>query len=139
MTDLLEILSEVESAGVRLKLDGDKVKIVYPEERQREHLANQVAFLRAHRDEVANWIKSRAPAIPAGVRLLHWNLKGAPIEIESCAIVVDPSLFARTTLQQLAIALVDPKRRIGWSVSQLIDRLGQVGVTVESRRIEEPK
>jgi hypothetical protein len=39
-------------------------------------------------------------------------------------------LFASTTLEQLRVALANPKRWVGWSVSQLIERLAQVGVTV---------
>jgi hypothetical protein len=39
-------------------------------------------------------------------------------------------LFARTTLEQLRIALAAPKRWVGWTIPQLIDRLAQVGVRV---------
>lgn len=55
--------------------------------------------------------------------------------IESCAVVTDTALFARTTLEQLRAALAQPKRWVGWSVPQLVDRLAQVGVlvTVESK------
>jgi len=45
--------------------------------------------------------------------------------------VTNSVLFARTTLEQLRIALAHPKRWVGWSVPQMIDRLAQVGVTVE--------
>ena len=38
----------------------------------------------------------------------------------------DPSLFARTTIEQLRAALANPKRWVGWSVRQLLDRLHQV-------------
>jgi hypothetical protein len=69
-------------------------------------------------------------AIPPGVRLIEWNLKD-PVPIETCAIVAVPALFAESTLAQLAIALAQPKRWVGWSVPQLIDRLSQVGVQIE--------
>jgi hypothetical protein len=68
--------------------------------------------------------------MPAGVRLIEWNLKQPPVAIETCAVVTDSGLFARTTLEQLRIALAGPKRWVGWSVPQLIDRLAQVGVRV---------
>jgi hypothetical protein len=68
--------------------------------------------------------------MPKGVRLIEWNLKQPPVAIESFAVVTDPDLFARTTLEQLRIALAEPKRWVGWSVPQLIDRLAQVGVLV---------
>jgi hypothetical protein len=68
--------------------------------------------------------------MPSGVRLVHWNLKEPPVVIDTCSVVTDPSLFARSTLEQLGVALAEPKRWVGWSVPQLIDRLAQVGVTV---------
>ena len=68
--------------------------------------------------------------VPPGVRLIEWKLKEPPVAVETCAVVTDTALFARTTLEQLRTALAQPKRWIGWSVPQLIDRLAQVGVTV---------
>jgi hypothetical protein len=74
--------------------------------------------------------KLAIPTLPDGVRLVKWNLKAPPVAIEACAVVVNPVLFARTTLEQLGIALAHPERWVGWSVPQLIDRLAQVGVLV---------
>jgi hypothetical protein len=127
-----QVLGEVDAAGIALRLDGEKVRIWFPEHRQREELARQVAFLRAHREEVTAFLWTRAVvlAMPPGVRLLAWNLKKPPVAIETCAVVTDSALFARTTLEQLRRALAHPKRRVGWSVPQLIDRLAQVGVIV---------
>jgi len=68
--------------------------------------------------------------MPTGVRLINWNLKEPPIAIDICSVVTDPPLFARSTLEQLGAALAEPKRWVGWSVPQLIDRLAQVGVIV---------
>ncbi len=74
---------------------------------------------------------SEAQSTPlAGVRVINWSLKEPPVAIETCAVVVDPALFARTTLEQLGLALANPKRWMGWTVSQLIERLAQVGVSV---------
>jgi hypothetical protein len=64
------------------------------------------------------------------VKLIRWNLKSPPVAIETCVVVTDPALFARTTLEQLRTALAQPQRWVGWSVTQLIDRLAQVGVLV---------
>jgi hypothetical protein len=61
---------------------------------------------------------------------VKWSLKDPPVAIETCAVVTEPALFASTTLEQLRVALANPKRWVGWSVSQLIERLAQVGVTV---------
>jgi hypothetical protein len=128
-----EILGEIEAAGIGLRLDGKKVLIWFPEPQQREEWAGQVALLRTHRDEVAKVLRRRAaiPPMPPGVFLLTWNLKEPPVAIETCAVVVNPNLFARTTLEQLGMALARPRRWVGWSVPQLIERLAQVGVTVK--------
>ena len=69
-------------------------------------------------------------AMPPGVRLVNWKLKEPPVAIETCAVVTDSGLFARTTLEQLGMALANPRRWEGWSVPQLLDRLAQVGVMV---------
>jgi len=100
--------------------------------RRREDLAEQVAFLRAHRGEVTVFLRSRTaiPPMPPRVRLVVWNLKEPPVGIETATVVVNPALFARTTLVQLGAALANPTRWVGWSIPQLIDRLAQVGVTV---------
>ena len=137
MNGLIDILAEIEAAGAVLRLDGDKVRICYQDELQREQLAQHVGFLRARRDEVAEWLRARTaiPPMPPGVRLLSWNLKQAPVAIDTCSVVTEPAMFARSTLEQLRVSLAEPKRWVGWTVSQLVDRLQQVGVVVE---LEEP-
>lgn len=70
------------------------------------------------------------PPMPPGVYLVEWKLKEPPIAIETCAVVVNSARFAKSTLEQLRIALTQPKRWVGWSVPQLLDRLAQVGVLV---------
>jgi hypothetical protein len=127
-----QIMAEVEAAGVVLRLDGQAVRIWFPERQRRDELATQVAFLRRHRSEVTESLQARAgiPSLPPGVRLVKWNLKEPPIAIETCAVVTEPGLFARTTIEQLRIVLANPKHWVGWSVFQLIERLGQVGVAV---------
>jgi len=54
-----DVLGEVEAAGIALRLDGERVRIWYPELHQREELADQVAFLRTHRDEVVEFLRVR--------------------------------------------------------------------------------
>jgi hypothetical protein len=127
-----DVLGAVEAVGVALRLEGKKVRIRFPESHQREELAPQITFLRAHREEVREFLRTRLsfPAMPLGVRLVRWNLKQPPVAIETCAVVTDPALFARSTLEQLRAALAEPNRWIGWSIPQLIDRLAQVGVAV---------
>jgi len=129
---VIEVLGEVEDMGVALRLDGERVRIRFAGLRQREELAGQLNFLRAHRDEVAEFLRMRLsiPTMPPDVTLIRWNLKSPPVAIETCVVVTDPALFARTTLEQLRTALAQPQRWVGWSTTQLIDRLAQVGVLV---------
>lgn len=47
-----------------------------------------------------------------------------------CSIVLDSMLFVRGLLERLTHPLVNQKRWVGWSVSQLIDRFAQLDVTV---------
>jgi hypothetical protein len=54
-----EILSEVEAAGIGLRLDGDRIRIRFPDPGKRDVVAGQVAFLRTHRDEVAELLRVR--------------------------------------------------------------------------------
>jgi hypothetical protein len=54
-----EILCKVEAAGIGLRLDGDRIRIWFPEPGQRESVAEQVAFLRTHRDELAELLRER--------------------------------------------------------------------------------
>jgi hypothetical protein len=70
------------------------------------------------------------PPMPPGISLVAWKLKEPPVAIETSAVVVDTALFAKSTLEQLRIALTQPKRWVGWSAPQLVDRLAQVGVLV---------
>ena len=128
--NVAEAVNQVEATGGAFRLNGAKVRVWYPGYEQRDQLIGHVSFLRAHRDEAAAFLRARALVIPPGVRLLAWSLKEPPVAIEACAVVTDPRLFAKTTLEQLRKALAYPKRWVGWSVPQLIDRLGQVGVVV---------
>lgn len=87
-------------------------------------------------DPLVDMTAVAVPAMPSCVRLIEWNLKAPPIVIEASALVTDPCLFARTTLEQLRIVLAEPKRRVGWTAPQLIDRLAQLGVLVTLEKEE---
>jgi hypothetical protein len=131
-------VAEAEALGIRLRLIGDRVRATLPEDHP-DRVADVVERLRANREEVAELLRMRAtvPPMPSGVRAHCWNLKAPPIAIDSCSIVTDCDLFARTTLEQLRIALAEPRRWVGWTLPQLIDRLRQVGVDVEIEGLEE--
>jgi hypothetical protein len=72
--------------------------------------------------------RAEIPRLPAGVRLIEWRLKEPPVPIEGFAVVTDPATFATWTLEQLRIAIENPKRRVRLSVAQLLQRLDLVGV-----------
>ena len=130
--NVAEAVGLIEVAGVEFRLDGEKVRVWYPDKERREELAAQVNVLRDHRAEVAVYLKTRSiiPTMPPGVRLVKWSLKEPPISIEYHAVVTEPAKFARATLGELRERLTNPKRKYGWTMPQLIDRLAQVGVTV---------
>jgi hypothetical protein len=129
-----EVISRIEKLGGYLALDADG-GIRYRVPKGNQEAQALLGVVRAEKEALLVYLQNRqarqtAPALPPGVRLVKWNLKKPPVAIEVCSIVVNPSLFARCTLEQLRIALTEPKRWIGWTVPQLIDRLAQVGVTV---------
>jgi hypothetical protein len=143
VTELLEVVSRLEENGGSLRLEGDRIRYSVPSG-SREAL-NLLAELRKHRDAVRALLLERAArqggnlspqtpdvdlTMPPGVSLVTWNLKEPPVAIDTCSVVIDPVLFARSTLEQFGVALAQPKRWVGWSVPQLIDRLAQVGVIV---------
>jgi len=130
--NVAEEVALIEAAGAEFRLYGEKERIWYPDEDRREELAAHVNFLRERRTQVTAFLRTRAvvPLMPPGVRLVAWNLKEPPIAIEYHAVVIDPAKFARATLGELRERLTNPKRKYGWTVPQLIDRLAQVGVNV---------
>ncbi len=134
MTPVDWLIDGIEAAGGLLAIHGERIRCKLPEDAT--YLLEE---LRNRRTEVLAALRHRntIPLMPSGVRLLAWQLKEPPVAIESCSIVVDPALFARSTLEQLWIALESPKRRIGWTIPQLVDRLAQVGVVV--RLEKEPR
>jgi hypothetical protein len=58
-----DVICEIEAAGIGLRLDGDRIRIRFPEPQQRDALAGQVAFLRTHRDEVAKVLRGRCGSV----------------------------------------------------------------------------
>lgn len=131
MLEVAELLQRAELLGVRFRLQEGKLKVGLPDDPEAQAAVDE---LRAHRDDVLRWVEERESIcpMPPGVRLVRWGPKEAPVAIESCSVVVDVPLFIRTTLEQLGRALRNPKVWAGWSVPQLVERLRQVGVKVET-------
>ena len=131
-----EILVQAESAGAEFRLEGEEVRISYPDDKCRAELSEQIALLRDHRDEVRAFLKARNPwlpyLMPKGVRLVDWQPKCAPVAIDVCTVVVDVHKFVQAELQALDSRLNNPSViHGGFTVPQMLDRLRQAGVTVE--------
>lgn len=127
MSTVEELVERIEGAGGVLRLRGDKITYDLPEE-----VTPLLDELRANRDAVVEVLRQRetVPAMPPGIGLISWNLKEPPVAIEYAAVVTDTAKFARATLGELAARIRNPRRKYGWTIPQLIDRLGQVGVIV---------
>lgn len=135
--NVADVVSEVEAAGVTFQLDGEKVRVRYPDEELREELAGRIALLRDQRAEVAVFLKSRSaiPLMPEGVRLIRWEPKPAPVVLTQWAVVSDVVRFVHMTMLELRAALLGKRWLAGsHSVRELIDRLEQCGVVVEIAR-----
>lgn len=129
-----EVVHEIEVAGASLRLDGEKVRVSYPNDERRKELAKQIALLRAHRAEVAAYLKTRRtiPPMPKGVRLVRYEPKAAPIHLDVCSTVSDVPRFLEAELRALDSRLNNPWTiRGGFSVPQILDRLRQAGLEVE--------
>jgi hypothetical protein len=125
-------VAEAEARGIRLRLVGDRVRATLPQG-DPERLTEVMERLRSSREQVVELLRQRGtiPSLPPHVKLVEWSPKEPPIAIDTCSVVVDVSLFIKSTLSQLGDALADPKRWVGWTVPQLMDRLRQAGVAVE--------
>jgi hypothetical protein len=98
-------------------------------EKREERVGNQRLELIGASQELT--VPRNVPVMPLGLRLIQWSLKEPPVCLEVYSIVTDTTKFVTSTLGQIQRLLEDPKAKVGWSVSQLIDRLAQVGVIVE--------
>jgi hypothetical protein len=131
---IADVVSEVEAAGVTFRLDGEKIRVWYPDDDCREELAGRIALLRNQRAEVAAYLKIRSaiPQMPEGVRLVRWEPMPAPIALTSVEIITDVLKFVTITLLELKAALIGKKWLAGnRSVRELIERLEECGVVVE--------
>jgi hypothetical protein len=75
--------------------------------------------------------QSEPQPMPKGVELLQWVPVCPPVAIGSWAVVNDVPQFIQITLGQLQAAMSGKDWLAGnWSVRELVDRLGQVGVKI---------
>jgi hypothetical protein len=131
-----DILVEAAVLGIRLRLDGEKVKAALPKELD-PRLNPVLEQLRNHRDEVRIALQQQTPTarIPRGARLVSWQLKEPPIALNRASVVIDVRKFVLRTLEQLEAALEGKDWLAGnGSPRDLCERLEQVGVLVEIKQ-----
>jgi hypothetical protein len=121
----LELIQIVELAGGRFMIDGDRLGIV-----PATAAAPVMGELRQHKAELLAEL-ARRPAMPAGVRLVSWSPKDAPVRLSECSTVTDVDLFICSTLRQLEARLSGKDWLAGgWGLSGLLARLEACGCVV---------
>ena len=121
----LELIQRIEAAGGRFMIDGDRLGIV-----PRDAAMPVLEELRRHKTELIVEL-ARRPKMPAGVRLIRWEPRDAPVQLSECSTVTDVDRFIRSTLQQIEARLRGKDWLAGnWTLSALIDRLSAVGCFV---------
>ena|ERR1035437_10065825 len=131
MSAALELIRAVEANGGRFRVDGEYLVIA-----PGEAAASVIDELRQHKAELLAEL-ARRPAMPAGVRLIRWEPKAAPVRLSECSIVTDVDLFVRSTLRQLEAQLSGKDWLAGgWGLSRLLARLEACGccVTLDNPR-----
>jgi hypothetical protein len=137
VTELHQIVSRLEQNGGTLVLDGDRIRYSVPSEDAEAHAL--LTELRKHREKVRVFLQERAviPAMPPGVRLVHWEPKPAPVILTHYAVVADVARFISMTLLELKAALAGKRWQAGHrSVRELVDRLEQCGIILEVSVVE---
>lgn len=126
MSAALELVQAVEANGGRFRVDGEYL-VIAPE----EAAAPMMEELRRHKPEILEILSAR-PQMPAGVRLIRWEPKNAPVQLSRCETVLDVEKFARATLLQIDARLHSKYFLSGnWPLSELLERLAAVGCIIE--------
>jgi hypothetical protein len=128
------VVERIEGEGGALAVNGEQIRVRLPED-----AAHLLEELRAHKDEVLSLLRRREeiPAMPPGVRLVHWEPKPAPVVLTHYSVVTDVDRFIRMTLLELKAALAGKRWQSGHrSVRELVDRLEQCGVILQVSGVE---
>jgi hypothetical protein len=147
MSCIPELIQAVESLGGRFMVDGGRLGIVPATaatplmEELRQHKAELLAELARRRNSFADVQMpsvspcapdvSCPPDMPAGVLLLSWNPKAAPVQLERWSTASDTDRFICSTLRQLEAQLAGQSWKAGnWGLHGLLERLAAVGCVV---------
>lgn len=136
MNTAMEIVRAVEANGGRLSIEDDEFLIIVPKraglpfvEDLKRHKPEIMAVLRS--GMASNVSASPTLTMPAGVRLIAYEPKQAPVRLSECSTVTDVDKFIGSTLRQLDAKLSGKSWLAGnWSLSTLLERLAAVGVDV---------
>jgi hypothetical protein len=129
MSPAEQLIERIETAGGVLTVNGDQIRYQLPEDAV--HLLND---LRAYKAEILALLSQRVavPPMPAGVRLVRWDPKPAPVALTRVGVVIDVPKFVAATLLELRAALAGKPCLSGHhSVRELTERLEQCGLAVE--------
>ncbi len=125
MTSVHELIALVERGGGKFMIDGDRLGIS-----PATAAAPVLEELRQRKAELMVEL-ARRPAMPAGVRLVSWSPKDAPVRLSECSTVTDVDLFISSTLRQLEAALEGRSWQAGnWGLYGLLERLALCGCIV---------
>jgi hypothetical protein len=120
-----EILRNIESAGGALWVTGESLGYRIPESE-----SSLVDEIRTCKWELVELLAQR-PVMPAGIRLISWSPKDAPVRLSECETVTATEKFIRSTLQQLEAQLSGKGWLAGgWGLSGLLARLEACGCRV---------
>jgi hypothetical protein len=123
------VVERIAGVGGVLAVNGERIRVRLPEDAA--HLLDE---LRAYKNEVLSLLRKREeiPAMPPGVRLLHWEPNPAPVILTHYAVVTDVERFISMTLLELKAALAGKPWQSGHrSVRELVDRLAQCGIILQ--------
>jgi hypothetical protein len=121
------ILDEMSQRGVTARVDGKTLRLK-PREALDDDLLSRI---KEHKPEIIR-VLATIPPMPEGVRLVHWELKPAPVILTRCEVVTEVSRFIELTFLELRAAMAGKPYLSGHrSVRELVDRLEECGVVVE--------
>jgi hypothetical protein len=119
------ILAAVRETGGQIWVEAGNLKYRLPAEK-----SDLIPMMRELKSEILELLSER-PAMPAGVRLVHWEPKADPIELPQGSVVTDVEKFIGTTLAQLDAKLNGKSWQAGnWPLFTLIERLAACGCIV---------
>lgn len=118
-------LEAVQQNGGALWAEDGKLKYRLPAGK-----SDLLPIMRHLKSEITKLL-SEHPAMPSGVRLIHWEPKNAPVILSQCSTVTDIEKFIGSTLAQLDAKLNGKSWQAGnWPLSTLIESLAACGVHV---------